>query len=271
MYFFVYKYLFVCYNYNGCELMKIEKIKKLSNGKYKIELANKDTITTYDEVILEENILYKKEIDNELINKINIKNDYYKIYNKTIKYIMTKVRSEKEINIYLDKQNIEEKDKQKIIKTLKENRLLNDDNFYISYISDRIRLSNDGPDKIKNELLNHNIELNKIEEELEKYNDLIYEKLEKLIIKKSKQSSKYSEYILKQKIREYFINLGYKKDMIEEILSTITLDNSESLNKEYQKQYNKLSKKYSGEELKYKIKNNLYQKGYKLDDINKIL
>ena len=117
---------------------------------------------------------------------------------------------------------------------MKENRLLNDDNFYISYISDRIRLSNDGPDKIKNELLNHNIELSKIEEELEKYNDLIYEKLEKLIIKKTKQSNKYSEYILKQKIREYFINLGYKKDMIEDILSTITLDNSESLNKEYQ-------------------------------------
>ena len=53
--------------------MKIEKIKKLSNGKYKIELDNKEKITTYDEVILEENILYKKEIDNELINKINIK------------------------------------------------------------------------------------------------------------------------------------------------------------------------------------------------------
>ena len=31
--------------------------------------------------------------------------------------------------------------------------------------------------------------------------------------------------------------------MIEDILSTITLDNSESLNKEYQKQYSKLSKK----------------------------
>ena len=149
--------------------------------------------------------------------------------------------------------------------------MLNDDNFYISYISDRIRLSNDGPDKIKNDLLSHNIDINKIEEELDKYNDLIYEKLEKLIIKKFKQSNKYSEYILKQKIREYFINLGYKKDMIEEILSNIKLDNSEALKKEYDKQYNKLSKKYNGEELKYKLKNNLYQKGYKLDDINKII
>ncbi|MBP3461238.1 MAG: RecX family transcriptional regulator [Bacilli bacterium] len=251
--------------------MKIEKIKKLNNGKYKIELDNKEKITTYEDVILEENILFKKELNNEIINKINIKNDYYKIYSKTLKYIMTKLRSEKEINIYLDKQNIEKKDKEKIIKTLKENRLLNDNNFYISYISDRLRLSNDGPDKIKNDLLNHNIDINKIEEELDKYNDLIYEKLEKLIIKKTKQLNKYSEYILKQKIKEYFINLGYKKDMIEELLNNITIDNDEALKKEYEKQYNKLSKKYKNEELTYKIKNNLYQKGYKLDEINKII
>ena len=251
--------------------MKIEKIKKLNNGKYKIEFDNKEKITTYDEVILEENILFKKELDNELINKINIKNDYYKIYNKTIKYIMTKIRSEKEINLYLDKHNIDKIDKEKIIESLKSKKLLNDDNFYISYISDRVRLSSDGPDKIKNELLNHNIDINKIEEELSKYDDFIYEKLEKLMIKKAKQINKYSLYIIKQKIREYFINLGYKKDMIECLLNNITIDNDEALKKEYEKQYNKLSKKYKDEELKYKIKQNLYQKGYKLDDINKIM
>lgn len=251
--------------------MKIEKIKKLNNGKYKIEFDNKEKITTYDEVILEENILFKKELDNELINKINIKNDYYKIYNKTIKYIMTKIRSEKEINLYLDKQKIDKEDKEKIIESLKSKKLLNDDNFYISYISDRLRLSSDGPDKIKNELISHNIDINKIEEELFKYNDFIYEKLEKLMIKKAKQIKKYSLYIIKQKIREYFINLGYKKDMIEELLNNMTFDNDDALKKEYEKQYNKLIKKYKDEELKYKIKQNLYQKGYKLDDINKIM
>lgn len=251
--------------------MKIEKIKKLNNGKYKIEFDNNEKITTYDEVILEEKILFKKEIDNGLLNKINIKNDYYKIYNKTIKYIMTKIRSEKEINEYLNKQNIDLKDKNKIINSLKQNKLLNDDNFYISYISDKMRLSNDGPDKIKRDLVNHNIDIEKIENELNKYNDLVYEKLEKLIMKKAKQTNKYSEYILKQKIKEHFISLGYNRFMIEEILSNIAIDNSQSLKKEYEKQYNKLSKKYSDEELIFKIKNTLLKKGYKLDDINEIM
>ena len=137
--------------------MNIDKIKKLNNGKYKIFFDNKEYITVYEDVILEENILFKKEISNDLINTINIKNDYYKIYNKTLKYIMTKVRSEMEINKYLDKQNIEKDEKEKIIADLKRKKILNDDNFYISYISDRVRLSSDGPDKIRRDLLNHNI------------------------------------------------------------------------------------------------------------------
>lgn len=251
--------------------MNIEKIKKLNNGKYKIFFDNKEYITVYEDVILEENILFKKEISNDLINIINIKNDYYKIYNKTLKYIMTKVRSEMEINKYLDKQNIEKDEKEKIIADLKRKKILNDDNFYISYISDRVRLSSDGPDKIRRDLLNHNIDINKINVELEKYDEVIKEKLEKLINKKIKLLNKYSSYMIKQKIVEYFINLGYSKDAIDEILSNIELTNDEAIKKEYINQYNKLSKKYKDEELKYKIRNNLYQKGYKLDDINKIM
>lgn len=251
--------------------MKIEKIKKLSNGKYKIQLENKEVITTYDEVILNENILFKKEIDNELLNKINNQNDYYKIYNKTLKYIMTKIRSEKEINIYLDKQNVEKIDKEKIIKKLKDNHMLNDKTYLKAFIADKVRLSSDGKEKIKKQLLEQNIDSKLIDEELEKYDEEIKEKLEKLINKKIKTYYKYSEYIAKQKIKEYFINLGYKIDEIDEVLNKIKIENTDSIKKEYEKQYNKLSKKYKDKELEYKLKNTLYQKGYKIDEINKIM
>lgn len=251
--------------------MKIEKIKKLSNGKYKIQLENKEVITTYDEVILNENILFKKEIDNELLNKINNQNDYYKIYNKTLKYIMTKIRSEKEINIYLDKQNVEKIDKEKIIKKLKDNNMLNDKTYLKAFIADKVRLSSDGKEKIKKQLLEQDIDSKLIDEELEKYDEEIKEKLEKLINKKIKTYYKYSEYIAKQKIKEYFINLGYKIDEIDEVLNKIKIENTDSIKKEYEKQYNKLSKKYKDKELEYKLKNTLYQKGYKIDEINKIM
>ena len=250
--------------------MKIQKIKKLSSGKYKIVLENNESFVIYEDVLLEENILYKKEIDSELLNKINIKNNYYKVYTKALNYLLTKIRSEKEVSKYLDKQLIEEKDKIKIINKLKENRMINDDNFYIAYISDRIRLSNDGPYKIKNYLLEHNISEEKINEELSKYNVDIYSKLEKLINKKIK-TNRDSEYIMKQKLTNHFINLGYSKDMIEDILNKTEINFSDSIKQEYNKQLKKLSKKYNGEELIYKIKNNLYKKGYKLDEINQVV
>ena len=77
--------------------MKITKLKKLSNGKYKIELSNGDKITTYDEVILKYNLLYKKEIDMSLIKDLTQDNNYYDNYNKAIKFIGIRFRSTYEI------------------------------------------------------------------------------------------------------------------------------------------------------------------------------
>ena len=86
--------------------MKIEKIKKMKNGKYKLSLDNKTNIITYDNVILDNNLLFNKEIDNEKLNQLIIDNNYYDIYNKVVKYISIRMRSKLEIENYLDKLGI---------------------------------------------------------------------------------------------------------------------------------------------------------------------
>ena len=43
------------------------------------------------------------------------------------------------------------------------------------------------------------------------------------------------------------------------------------LEKEYKKFYLKLSKKYSDEMLEYQLRNKLIYKGFKIDDINKVI
>ena len=97
--------------------MEIKNIKKLKSGKYKIQLDD-TKITTYDDVIINNNLLYKKNIDNKLLENINIETSYYDIYNKVIKYISIKLRSKKEILEYLNKNKVEETDINKIIKDL---------------------------------------------------------------------------------------------------------------------------------------------------------
>ena len=86
--------------------MKIKKIQKKQNGKYEITLDDNLKIKTYDEIILNNDILFSKELNDEEIMKIDSENYYYDIYNKIVKMISNKLKSEHEIKDYLDKLKI---------------------------------------------------------------------------------------------------------------------------------------------------------------------
>lgn len=251
--------------------MKIEEIKKQKNGKYKITFESGEMLNTYDDVILNNGLLFHKDVDSLLFNKLNEETKYYDIYNKTIKYIEKKLRSKKEIEVFLDKNGIEISDKNKIISKLESINLVNDKLFANAYFQDRINLSSDGPAKIINELKKNNISddiILLVEEKID--DDVIYEKLSKLVLKKIKSNHNKSNYMLKQKIIVDMINLGYEKNMIIDIINENIDNNNSVIQNEYKKLFNKLSKKYDDEELNRMIKNKLIQKGFSLEEINKI-
>jgi regulatory protein len=250
--------------------MKIDKIKK-SGKKYKIILDNNNIITTYDDVIINNGLLYHKEVDPKLLNEINKETSYYDIYYKCVNYITKKLRSEKEINEYIDSFNVSDVDKLNTINKLKEIGLINDLNFTKAYISDKVNLSLDGPNKIRKSLYQHNITDDIINEQLNKIPyELLENKVNKIIHKKIK-NTKYTGYVLKQKVVNDLINLGYNKSLVLSIYENINLDDSTLLKKEYDKLYKKLSLKYSDKELNNKLKTKLYQKGFSMDEINNIL
>ena len=247
--------------------MKISKIKKLNNDKYKIILENGEVINTYDDVILSTNILYTKELTDEQLEKIETKNDYYSLYNKAIKYISKRLRSEYEIEEYLNKNNNLKIDIKKIINDLKNNGYINDLNFAKAYIYDRFNLYNDGPYKIKKDLLSYKIDEAIIDENINNLKEEdIKSKVEKYVSKKVRLDHKHSISIIKSKLKLELYNLGYDNSIIEEVLSNIKYNSN--IEKEFNNIYNKLSKKYSDFELENKIKQKLYQKGYSFEEIN---
>lgn len=248
--------------------MKIEKITKLKNGKYKIKLDTFEFIT-YDDIIINHGLLYKKELDNKLFNILSLETSYYDTYNKCIKYCMKKVRSEDEVRKYLDKLEIDNEDSKKIINKLKNINLINDRTYVRCYINDKIYLSKDSLNKIRKDLNKQFINKEIIEEEMANidYNDL--EKLEKLITKRINSNHRYSNYILKNKIVNEMMNLGYDYEDIISFFDKNIHDNYEILVKEYNKLYNKYYKKYEGSKLECFIKNKLYSKGFNYDDIKK--
>lgn len=246
--------------------MKIEKYERLKNGKYKVYLDNEDTITLYEDVILNNNLLISKNIDN--LDKILSDNNEFEAYNKAVKYISVKMRSKKEIKAYLNKY-YEEDIINRIIDKLVKNGLINDSKYVYAYYLDKINLSNDGPNKIKDNLLKLGIKEDIINENITVDNKVIYDKLNHLIDKKIKSSKGYSGNILKQRLISYSITQGYDIDMINEIINTKNLTNIEEGIKEYNKLLNKYKNKYDDYKLESYIRSKLYSKGFDLDEIKR--
>jgi len=245
--------------------MKIKKIKKIGS-RYKIYLDDDTIINTFDEVIIKHNLLFKKELDINLISKIHLETSYYDAYNKAINLISKRYRSEEEIKKYLIKNNIE--NYEKLINDLKEKGYINDERFAKAFISDKLHLSNVGKDKIKKELLEHKIDEEIIDRELSLIkDDIMEEKIDKIISKKINNNKKDSSYILKQKTMNYLLNLGYDREMIISRMNCFDFSNKNALN-EFEKIHKKLSLKYIGKDLENKLKQKLYSKGFNSEEID---
>jgi regulatory protein len=248
--------------------MKIDKIKKLTGNRYKLILDNKAELILYEDVIINYNLLTKKELNYNLIEKINYDNNYYTSYNLALKYINFRLRSVKEIKEYLLKKNIDKTTIEQTINKLNNQGYLNDDKFVKAFINDKLAMTNWGPYKIKRELDNFGIEEEKTDQIINNIDIKILEdKIKKIISKLIIANKNLSNNLLKIKIMSYLISLGYSTDMIKKYIDDIKIDNKKLIEKEYNKIYKKYKDKYDDKQLEYIIKQKLYQKGFDINDL----
>lgn len=243
--------------------MQIIKFKKISQSKYKVFFSDNSDIILHEDIILKYNLISNKNIDTDIFDNIITDNNRYLVYDMALKYIGVKLRCEGEIRNYLKKKNIEKDLIDSVILKLRSNGYLDDIAYIRSYIYDKLNISKIGPNKIRKELTSLGFDENIIDDEISKIDkEDILLNLDKLITKKINQNRNYSGNVLKQKILNYFIDRGYYKEDILSIISTKILYDEDSLKREYEKLYNKYSKKYSGDKLTIIIKQKLYQKGF---------
>ena len=244
--------------------MKILKYEKKKNGMYQVFFDNDNNIDISEEIILKYNLLLKKDIDNSLIDKMLDENKIYIAYNLAIKYISIKMRSRKEIREYLSKKNIDYDSINEVIKILEKEKYLDDDSYAKAFVNDKMLLSNDGPNKIRSKLIELGINSNSINNALELFDyDLQKEKVTKIAKKLVEVNRNKSATLLKNKIITYLVNLGYDKSVINSVLSTVEIKNDKDIaKKEYEKIYNKLSRKYSGSDLEFRVKQKMYALGF---------
>ena len=248
--------------------MKIVAYKKKKNNLYEIALSNKDKINLYDDVILKYELLLKKELDEKLLKEIIKENSYLESYYVALKYISTKLRTEKEIRNKLKDYSKDIIDYS--INRLKKDGYLNSELYIKSYINDCINLKLMGKNKILYDLKKLGFKEVDILNYLNTFEDEIFlNKIDKYINKRITTNHNMSSCNLKQKIIGELVNKGFYKEDINNILDRYDIQDDKIIyEKEYNKIKNKLSRKYSGEELDKQIKIKLYQKGFKRSDYN---
>lgn len=248
--------------------MEIVKFKKIKNNKYEIIFDNDSKIELYDDVIVKYNLLVNKKNNKKFFDEVISYNDSLNAYYLAIKYLNSRLRSEKEVIKYLEKKEVSNNVIKLTIDRLKKDNYLNRDLYIKSYINDIYRFKMDGPLKIKMNLINLGFK----EEEIDKYLGLDFsDKIKKIIDKKSKVNNKLSLYMFKNKISNYLINLGYSREMFIDYLDNLNIDNSEIIKKDYELLYKKYKNKYEKSKLLYFIKDKLYKKGYNIDEINEVI
>lgn len=248
-------------------MKKISKIRK-NKDKYEVILSDGESLSFCEQTIINYNLLKPRSIDDNLLKEIIEYNKVLEIYYEAIKFISIKMRSKKEI--YLKFKNYNKNLLDKAIILLEEKGYINEEKYIEAYINDAINLTKKGPLKIKRELKGLDLSDSLINEKIDSINkDIWTKRISEIIMKK--KNNKYSDYIFKEKLRVYLINLGYADYICDEIFLKLDSNEKDIIMKEYTKQYNKFSEKYNGKELESKIKYNLYKKGYNKELISEIL
>ncbi len=244
--------------------MKILRYEKKKNGMYQVFFDNGNNFDIHEEIILKYEMLLKKEFTNKEIDELLDENKIYVYYDLAIKYIAKKMRSKKEIREYLKDKEADNDTINKVIEILSKQKYIDDEMYAKSYVNDRMLLSMDGPLKIRNKLEESWIDEKYITSALQIFGEEEEkERIEKIINKKIASNRNKSNYVLKNKIIEYLYTLGYSKSLSQEIINSVDFkEDKDIIKKEYEKIYKKLSKKYDGKDLEYRVKQKMYQMGF---------
>ena len=201
--------------------MKIEKYEFTKKNNYNIYLSNGEVITLNERVITKNELLLKKEIDNELYDRLMHDNKVCEAFDAGVKYISIRYRSIKEMKDYLLKKEYPSDIVDEAIQSLISNTYLDDDRFTKAYIKDKMAFTSKGDYKIRMELSSLGIDNNIIDNNILTIdNDILINKMKKIIDKDIKSNKKYNGSELRNKIYNHLINQGYSKEKVINVINT---------------------------------------------------
>ena len=252
--------------------MIIKKIKILKN-KVSVTFSNKEKLDLDKEVYPNFYLYEGKEVSSKEYKKIVEYNNDAKLLKYALNIRSKALYSEYKLREKLYNKGASKRSVDHIIKMMKSYDLINDNMLAQDYVEYYNSL-NYGQKKIVQKLLDKGI----FEEQINKIKFPISTEREKAKNIFSKLNSKYDKYNYSSKkshIYNAYIQLGFTNDIASEMINKISEPHSKDelskLKSDYLKVKTRLSRKYQKKELKQKILQNLLSKGYKYNDILKVM
>lgn len=200
------------------EIVKYELTKK---NIYNVYLSNGEVLELDESVITNNELLLKKRIDNDLYDKLKKDNKICILINISIKYINVRLRSIKEIKDYLLKKEDDTDLIDEVISRLMKMGYLDDRRFTEAYIKDKLNFTSWGDYKIINELNKLGISSLDIEDNIDLLSDdILNERMRKIIDKDIRTNKKYSGLKLKNKIYNHLLTSGYSKEKVISLINS---------------------------------------------------
>ncbi|MGP4042554.1 recombination regulator RecX [Gracilibacillus sp. D59] len=253
------------------EITKITTQKK-SKHRFNIFLKEKEQeyygFSVNEDILIEYYLRKGLVLTPDMIKQIQEKDESYKAYTLSVKYLSYRMRSEQELIDHLQRKEIDDTYIGEVMDRLKQEGLVDDLAFSEALVRTRLQTSSKGPLMIKKELADKGIQASITEQALSHYTfEKQYEKVEKLARKKLQASSKKSQQQQKDSVKQTLMQKGFTFDVISEVLKEIELerDSDEEYNAivfQGEKLVTKYQKKESGYALKQKVKAALYRKGF---------
>ncbi|WP_078551886.1 recombination regulator RecX [Bacillus alkalicellulosilyticus] len=216
------------------------------------------------------------EIDEEKIKSVLYEDQIKKAYNQAIVFLSYRLRSLKEVDLYLATKEHERNIINEVGARLIAHGYINDLEFANAFVRTRICTSDKGPLLIERELKEKGVSAHYIETALQQYTyDLQTEKVKTLLEKQQKKYIKDSFQIRKQKLNAFIASKGFSFDCLEFVRQQKETDVDEQQEEEaFLYQFEKAKRKfqrYEGREYNDKMKQWLYRKGFPISKINNYL
>lgn len=161
-----------------------------------------------------------QELSQEEIEKIIKEGELQRVYDKALKFLSFRPRSEKEVDDYLNKKKVGEQTKKMVIEKLKKAKLLDDRQFALWWFDQRITFRPSGRRLLEYELAKKGIDQETLNRLLETRltDDLEFKLAKEAAQKKLAAYQKLSPLEFHQKMTAFLARRGFSWEVIKEVI-----------------------------------------------------